>query len=90
MLRFAIRAAALLLLIGALVMTVWQPLRWPMLIAPALIALGTFDERRYTGIPASDVLLEPTGERFVDPETGLVNRVFLDPRTGARRYIVEP
>jgi hypothetical protein len=29
----------------------------------------------------------PTDERFVDPTTGVRMRVFLDPRTGERRYV---
>jgi hypothetical protein len=32
---------------------------------------------------------ERTDERFVDPTTNLVMRVFLDPRTGERRYRAE-
>jgi hypothetical protein len=31
----------------------------------------------------------PTDERFVDPTTGIAMRVFLDPRTGERRYVAE-
>jgi hypothetical protein len=92
MLRRVIRAIAALWLVGAIALTVWQPPCWPMLIPPAIIALGTFYERRYTGMPVPPPPgwdLQPTGERFVDPETGRVNRVHADPRTGARRYIDE-
>jgi hypothetical protein len=32
---------------------------------------------------------KPTEERFVDPTSGRVMRVFLDPRTGERRYRAE-
>jgi hypothetical protein len=31
----------------------------------------------------------PTDERFVDPTTGLQMRVFVDSRTGERRYVAE-
>jgi len=31
----------------------------------------------------------PTDERFVDPTTGVEMRVFLDPRTGERRYVAD-
>lgn len=31
----------------------------------------------------------PTEERFVDPTTGTTMRVYLDPRTGERRYVAE-
>ena len=32
----------------------------------------------------------PTDERFVDPTTGHRMRVYVDPRTGERRYLAEP
>jgi hypothetical protein len=32
----------------------------------------------------------PTDERFIDPTTGVPMRVYLDARTGERRYIPEP
>jgi hypothetical protein len=31
----------------------------------------------------------PTEEQFVDPTTGVRMRVFVDPRTGERRYLAE-
>ncbi len=37
-------------------------------------------------VPAS---FQPTDERFVDPTSGRVMRVFADPRTGERRYRAE-
>jgi hypothetical protein len=41
-----------------------------------------------TGPPAPR--FRPTGERFVDPSTGVAMRVWLDPGTGERRYVAEP
>ena len=32
---------------------------------------------------------QPTGERFVDPTSNRVMRVYLDPQTGERRYLAE-
>jgi hypothetical protein len=32
----------------------------------------------------------PTDERFVDPTTGVRMRVWLDARTGERRYVADP
>jgi hypothetical protein len=32
---------------------------------------------------------QPTTERFVDPTTGVLMRVLVDPRTGERRYVAE-
>jgi hypothetical protein len=90
MLRLAIRAIAALWLIGAIVATIWRPFEWPMLIPPAIIVLGSFYEKRYTGVAVPQPGtpdFRPTGERFVDPETGRLTIVHSDPRTGERRYI---
>jgi hypothetical protein len=34
-----------------------------------------------------DPRFRPTDERFVDPTTGVAMQVWLDPRTGERRYV---
>jgi hypothetical protein len=53
-----------------------------------LIVIGTVFERRYR---ANDGRVgagwEPTGERFVDPQTGKTVQVFYHPQTGERRYV---
>ena len=36
-----------------------------------------------------DSRFRPTGERFVDPTTGVPMRVFTDPATGEQRYVPE-
>lgn len=33
--------------------------------------------------------MQPTPERFTDPETGLATRVWFDPATGERHYVAE-
>jgi hypothetical protein len=33
---------------------------------------------------------QPTDERFLDPTTGVQMRVYVDSRTGDRRYVAEP
>ena len=38
---------------------------------------------------APEPRFRPTDERFVDPTTGVQMRVFVDPRTGERRYLAE-
>ncbi len=40
-----------------------------------------------TAVP--DARFQPTDERFVDPTTRVPMRVFVDPRTGERRYVAE-
>lgn len=58
------------------------------LIGGAVIVLATLFERwRYHNRNASvDGDWRPTGERFVDPETGRNVEVLYDPRSGERRY----
>jgi hypothetical protein len=36
-----------------------------------------------------DARFRPTGERFVDPTTGVLMRVFVDAATGEQRYLPE-
>jgi hypothetical protein len=53
-----------------------------------LILIGTVFERRYRandGQPGAG--WQPTGERFVDPQTGKTVQVFYHPQTGERRYV---
>jgi hypothetical protein len=58
------------------------------LIGGAVIVLATLFERwRYHNRNASDGAdWQPTGERFVDPETGKNVEVLYDPQSGERRY----
>jgi hypothetical protein len=58
----------------------------------ALVVIGTIYERyRYkpleAGRPGGN--REPTAERFIDDETGKAVTVYLDPRTGERKYVTE-
>ena len=57
------------------------------LAAVILIALYVIYDRRYHGTSGSR--LQATGERFRDPATGKMMRVYEDPRTGAREYVTE-
>jgi hypothetical protein len=52
-----------------------------------LILLGTLFERwRYRKAPPADAHWQPTGERFIDPESGASVEVLYDPASGERRY----
>jgi hypothetical protein len=78
---------------------------WPLLGGAVIMAALLLERQRYrseaaerAGEPAGpgggepDALpsrFRPTDERFVDPTTNLVMRVFVDPRTGERRYRAE-
>jgi hypothetical protein len=57
------------------------------LVAVILIALYVVYDRRYRGTSGSR--LQVTGERFRDPATGKMMRVYEDPHTGKREYVSE-
>lgn len=61
----------------------------PMIVG-ALIIVSLGLERRYgrPGAPTQvpDHAWEPTGERFIDDESGHPIEVWMDPLTGERRY----
>lgn len=56
-------------------------------VAVVLIACYVIYDRRYHG--AATGSLQATGERFRDPATGKMMRVYEDPRSGAREYVAE-
>lgn len=58
------------------------------LVGGGLIVAGTLFERwRYNNRNASaNGNWQPTGERFLDPETGKTVEVLYDPQSGERRY----
>jgi hypothetical protein len=82
---------AALALLGALAMSVGPGGGgFPLLVVALLILVGVVFERRYGGRDDElhDHLVDwqPTGERFVDPESDAVLEVWTDPLTGERRY----
>lgn len=87
---------ALLLLIGGVALVVGGTLA---LFLPQLVIGGAFlivalaiERWRYK--PIAFVQPDPhwsdTGERFVDPETGLLTAVYFDAATGERHYLAAP
>lgn len=87
---------ALLLLIAAVDLLVGGTLA---LFLPQLLIGGSFliialaiERWRYK--PVSAVRPDPrwtdTGERFVDPETGVLTAVYFDPAKGERHYLAAP
>ncbi|MDE2496905.1 MAG: hypothetical protein KGK35_03675 [Xanthomonadaceae bacterium] len=84
---------ALLLLIAAVALLVGGALA---LFLPQLIIGGLFliialaiERWRYKPIRSErpDPRWTDTGERFVDPETGVLTAVYFDPRHGERHYL---
>lgn len=70
--------------------------QWPggfgVAIFGGLLLLGTVWERfRYKPLEsrAPGPGFVPTDERFIDDETGMPVRVYLEPQTGERRYVRE-
>jgi hypothetical protein len=93
-LRNAVLGLGLLVLAGGLVLLAVQPGQaWGALLFGGLLTLGTLFERwRYkpTQTPQS-ARGQPTGERFVDPESGDLMEVWYDADTGERSYVrVDP
>lgn len=92
MLRTIVSGVAIAGVAFALVVTMEEPAAWPALAATLAFAIGCLWERRYhaaqQGFP-QESRFNPTGERFVDPETGRVTSAWVDPATGERRYVDE-
>jgi len=87
---------ALLLSIAAVALLVGGTL---VLFLPQLFIGGLFlivalaiERWRYKPVSASrpDPHWTDTGERFVDPETGLLTAVYFDPVKGERHYLAAP
>ena len=92
MLRSVVLGLGCLLLLGALVSAYWHltPLSLELLVVGLVLAGGVAFERwRYKpsvqGRPAPH--WQPTGERFIDPETGRAVEVYFDPASGERSYV---
>jgi hypothetical protein len=82
--------AAALVILAAVAAAGLAP--WAPAIGCAVVLLLLLIERqRYAGQPPGDRLqpLTPTGERFVDPESGRPVQVWMNAR-GERQYIEEP
>lgn len=84
---------ALLLLIAAVALLVGGTLA---LFLPQLVIGGAFlilalaiERWRYKPVSAArpDPRWTDTGERFVDPETGVLTAVYFDPAKGERHYL---
>ena len=87
---------ALLLLTAAIALLVGGTLA---LFLPQLIIGGLFlitalaiERWRYKPVRSDrpDSRWTDTGERFVDPETGVLTAVYFDPENGERHYLTAP
>jgi hypothetical protein len=64
--------------------------QWTILAVVIMgVVIAIFGWDRYRGgrkSPGGDSASQPTGEAFIDPETGRRMRVWYDPATGRRDY----
>ena len=80
----SLAAAAALTLLG-----IWPAALW-CLINGALLTLGLLFERwqyRRPQTQAPGAGWQATGERFVDPGSGVLTEVWFEPSSGERRYV---
>ncbi|MGH8216691.1 MAG: hypothetical protein ACREPZ_13495 [Rhodanobacteraceae bacterium] len=87
---------ALLLLIAAIALLIGGVLAifLPQLILGGVFLIVALAIERWRHKPVSSERPDPrwsdTGERFVDPETGLMTAVYFDPAKGERHYVAAP
>ena len=91
MFRGVLIAIVALLFLGSClgVATIGPPAIGPTMFLGLVLAGLLFENFRYRRLsgqaPGGD--FKPTGERFIDPESGKLVEVHSDPATGARRYV---
>ncbi len=91
-LRSALLAASLLMATGGAVGVALGAHTWPVTIWGVVIFVSLLIENRHycrtVSAPGSAPGIR-TGERFVDPDSGVTMEVIYDPATGERRYVPE-
>jgi hypothetical protein len=90
MLRNVVLGFAILILgIGVLLLFAQPANAFPLLVFGILLTLGTVFERwRYKAAQTPQTARgSATGERFIDPETGVLMEVYYDAATGERSYV---
>jgi hypothetical protein len=85
---FFVAVGCLVLGLIALMFGIWPAALW-LLVNGSVLTLGLVFERwRYK--PAKTAVMAkgaPTGERFIDPETGALMEVYYDASNGERSYV---
>ncbi len=92
MIRMFVAGLGAVLLLGSVVLFLFQPISWPaaleMDVLGLLILSSLAFERRYRGRKADGGGdWQATGERFEDPTTGELTEVRYNPATGERAYV---
>lgn len=87
MLRTALLiVSALLTVAGAAILMMGYPFWPPFVWGAALLACVVFERWRYHKPGSTGGDWQPTGEKFIDPETGQEVEVLYNALTGERRY----
>ena len=84
----AIAVAAVLFGLVASACMMGVPLYGPLVMTALLLVFLIYERQRYkppTAMPPAGA--EPTGERFIDPETHREIEVWMNPTTGERSYV---
>ena len=91
MLRNVLLAVALLAFATGIVLVVSGAQGFAVALWGAVLAVLILAERwRYhRAVQGNAGAWQATYEQFIDPETGKLTRVFYQPATGERRYVVE-
>lgn len=91
MLRNALIAIGVLLILAGIasVLAGFESRSLPLFLIGAILIVGmVYEPWRYKKIDSRPKAgWQPTGERFVDPETGRLTEVHYDPATGQRHYV---
>ena len=89
MLRDIIQGFTIMMLLGAVVMTVIVPPAWPFLLVSGVLAVGVFYERTLSRGAAAPLAAgwAQAAERFRDEESGAMVTVWFNSKTGERRYV---
>jgi len=87
-LRRALLLVVAVALVASLVLVASNMLPgWWLLFNSAVLGLALLFERRgYRPRAPAGAILQPSGERFLDPTSGELMEVWEDPATGAREY----
>jgi len=89
-LQTAIGVAVLLCALAGVGAAIMRPEQWPLGLLGLIFAAGVvFERNRYRG-DAAGAPPPPwveSGERFIDPQSKRLVRVWTHPDTGARRYV---
>lgn len=80
-----------LLLMAGLVVHAVAGGGYGLIVIGLVVIASALLERRYRQRPDAELAesdrWDPTGERFIDSETGIAMQVWVDPLTGERRYL---